>query len=57
MFDLVIPIFAYIPVSIKGGPYLYLGISVHICLSDKYLFILVIPCNLWVGLPTFKGGY
>ena len=57
MFDLGIPIFAYIRVSIKGFTYLYWGIPVHICLSDNYLFILGTSCNLWMGLTTFKGGY
>ena len=57
MFDLGVPIFAYIRVSIKGFTYLYWGIPVHICLSEKYLFILGTSCNLWMGLTTFKGGY
>ena len=35
LFDLEITIYAYILVSIKVGPYLYWGIPVHICLSEK----------------------
>ena len=49
--------FSYIPLSIKGFTYLYCCIPVHICLKEKYLFILGIPCNDLVGLTAFKRGY
>ena len=55
MFDLVITMFVYIPVSILSGTYLYNGISVHLCLSDKFLFILEISYNFGLLFPIFKG--
>ena len=54
-FDLGINIFAYTSVIIKGRPYFYLGIPVHIYFSEKYLFILDIYCNFWLVLPNFIG--